>query len=136
MLGLGRAGVFDPLAAQVVAVAIRKRRPDELRHRFGQNPKAGFAVAKRLLGAPPFGYVLARAENADDAALRVAQQLVAPSYGAFRAIGAEHDTLGARLGVFRSLETSLECCAGHRPQTRRDECGDPVLADNLVGRGS
>src|SRR5439155_22382126 len=51
------ACVLRPLRAEVIARAIRSRRPDELWQRLGQAPPTLFAFAQRLFGAFEIGYV-------------------------------------------------------------------------------
>src|SRR6266853_122605 len=56
-LRLRNAGVLRPLRAEVIARAIRRRRPNELWQRLGQDPPTLFAFAQCLLGAFELGNV-------------------------------------------------------------------------------
>ncbi len=67
------AGVLRPLGAEVVAGAVRRRGPDELRQRLGQAPPALFTLAQRFLGALELRDVAGDAERAGDPAVRVAE---------------------------------------------------------------
>ena len=114
VLGLRHARVLDPLPAQIITISVGKGRPDELRHRFGENAEARFTFPERLFGAALVGDILAGAENADDPALLVAQPGVPPSDDPLGPVGSQHDTFGARFGMFVPPQTPLGVLGGGR----------------------
>src|SRR3954453_2484034 len=57
LLALWDAGILDPLAAQVVAVAVGPTGPYQLRQRLGQGAEPLLALAQRLLGPLVLGDV-------------------------------------------------------------------------------
>ena len=96
----------------------------------GQRVEVGEA-GDLLLRAQALGDVLARREDADDLARRVAQQRVAPGDRVALAAAGEHVALvvGERLAL--AAEHALEVVAARRAVVLGDDGVVPVLADQL-----
>src|SRR5205823_13545335 len=69
-LRLRKTGVFRPLRAKVIAGAIRRRRPNELWQRLGEDPPTLFAFAQCLFGLLLAGHVQVQALDEAEGAVR------------------------------------------------------------------
>ena len=94
---LGDAGVLRPLRAEVVAGAVRRRGPDQLRQRLGQAPPPLLALPQRLLGPLALGDVAVVGDDPGDA--RVVQEVLADGLDVPpRAVGVPQAELGRDRG--------------------------------------
>src|SRR6266478_249604 len=67
---LFKACVLRPLRAEVIARAIRRRRPNELRQRLGQTPPTLLTLPQPLLGLLLGGHVQVQALDEAEGAVR------------------------------------------------------------------
>src|SRR5262245_41073049 len=77
LLGLGDAGVSDPLWAEIITQPVDATGPDKLRQGFGKLPEAALAFAQRILGSFPFDALSDRRRDSGDSFDRVFGQWMA-----------------------------------------------------------